>query len=130
MIDHLGIPVSDHARSKAFYAKALAPLGYTVIMEAQQDENDSPACGLGSAGKPATFASLITPFPSPLVWYSPLTIRTCRSAKPDNLPSSSGRAFATAVAAPVVEGTMFCAPPLPRRQSLASGPSTIFCVAV
>jgi catechol 2,3-dioxygenase-like lactoylglutathione lyase family enzyme len=33
MIDHLGIAVSDFDRSKAFYAKALAPLGYTLIKE-------------------------------------------------------------------------------------------------
>src|SRR5947207_15201261 len=52
MIDHLGIPVSDYAHSKAFYEKALAPLGYSVIMEVQQDEHGSPACGLGAGGKP------------------------------------------------------------------------------
>ncbi len=33
MIDHTGLTVSNFARSKAFYAKALAPLGYTVMME-------------------------------------------------------------------------------------------------
>ena len=33
MLDHLGIAVSDLDRSKAFYAKALAPLGYTLMME-------------------------------------------------------------------------------------------------
>jgi catechol 2,3-dioxygenase-like lactoylglutathione lyase family enzyme len=52
MIDHIGIPVSDYARSKAFYEKALSPLGYTLIMEVQQNENDSPAAGLGAGGKP------------------------------------------------------------------------------
>ena len=52
MIDHIGIPVSDYARSKAFYEKALSPLGYTLIMEVQQTENDSPAAGLGAGGKP------------------------------------------------------------------------------
>ena len=30
MIDHFGFPVSDFARSKAFYEKALAPLGYML----------------------------------------------------------------------------------------------------
>ena len=53
-----------------------------------------------------------------------------RTARPSNFPSSSLMALVTAIAAPVVEGTMFCAPARPRRQSLASGPSTIFCVAV
>jgi len=52
MIDHIGFPVSDYARSKAFYEQALAPLGYTLVMEVQQDENESPACGLGAGGKP------------------------------------------------------------------------------
>ena len=33
MIDHIGFPVSDYATSKAFYTKALAPLGYALVME-------------------------------------------------------------------------------------------------
>ena len=52
MLDHAGFPVSDYARSKAFYLQALAPLGYGLIMEVQQDENDSPAAGFGAGGKP------------------------------------------------------------------------------
>jgi catechol 2,3-dioxygenase-like lactoylglutathione lyase family enzyme len=52
MLDHAGFPVSDYARSKAFYLQALAPLGYVLIMEVQQDENDSPAAGFGGGGKP------------------------------------------------------------------------------
>ena len=46
MIDHLTLTVKDYARSKAFYAKALAPLGYQVVMEFGE------ACGLGPQGKP------------------------------------------------------------------------------
>jgi len=52
MIDHIGFPVSDYARSKAFYEKALVPLGYSLVMEVQQDEHDSPAAGFGANGKP------------------------------------------------------------------------------
>jgi catechol 2,3-dioxygenase-like lactoylglutathione lyase family enzyme len=54
MIDHVGFPVSDYARLKAFYAHALAPLGYTLIMEVgpQQTESGSPAAGFGINGKP------------------------------------------------------------------------------
>ena len=33
MIDHIKLHVADAGRSKAFYADALAPLGYRVIME-------------------------------------------------------------------------------------------------
>ena len=35
IIDHLGFPVSDLARSRAFYAAALAPLGIELIMQVQ-----------------------------------------------------------------------------------------------
>jgi catechol 2,3-dioxygenase-like lactoylglutathione lyase family enzyme len=31
MIDHVGFSVSDYARAKAFYEKALAPLGYALV---------------------------------------------------------------------------------------------------
>jgi catechol 2,3-dioxygenase-like lactoylglutathione lyase family enzyme len=52
MLDHTGFPVSDYKRSKAFYEKALAPLGYMLVMEVQQDQNDTPAAGFGADGKP------------------------------------------------------------------------------
>jgi catechol 2,3-dioxygenase-like lactoylglutathione lyase family enzyme len=54
MIDHVGFPVSDYERAKAFYAKALAPLGYTLIKEVGGDVTGSghPAAGFGKGGKP------------------------------------------------------------------------------
>jgi catechol 2,3-dioxygenase-like lactoylglutathione lyase family enzyme len=52
MIDHVGFPVSDYACSKAFYERALAPLGYVLIMEVQQNEQEAKACGFGVGGKP------------------------------------------------------------------------------
>jgi catechol 2,3-dioxygenase-like lactoylglutathione lyase family enzyme len=54
MIDHLGFAVSDYERAKAFYVKALAPLGYSLIMEVtpQQSGGDFPAAGFGADGKP------------------------------------------------------------------------------
>ena len=33
MIDHVTVPVSDYERSKAFYAQALEPLGYVVLLD-------------------------------------------------------------------------------------------------
>jgi catechol 2,3-dioxygenase-like lactoylglutathione lyase family enzyme len=47
MIDHTGIQVADLDRSLAFFEKALAPLGYTVIRRVQ-----NIAAGLGVGGKP------------------------------------------------------------------------------
>src|SRR6476620_8731198 len=33
MLDHVGLEVTDFARSKAFYETALAPLGISLLME-------------------------------------------------------------------------------------------------
>jgi catechol 2,3-dioxygenase-like lactoylglutathione lyase family enzyme len=53
MIDHIGFPVSDYARSKAFYLQALAPLGYGLVMDVRQEENTGEAAaGFGKDGKP------------------------------------------------------------------------------
>ena len=54
MIDHVGFAVSNYERAKEFYAKALAPLGYTLIMEVDAADNPSgyPAAGFGAGGKP------------------------------------------------------------------------------
>ena len=52
MIDHIGFPVSDYPKARDFYAKALAPLGYALIMEVKQNEQDAPAAGFGKDGKP------------------------------------------------------------------------------
>ena len=47
MIDHTGFGVRDYAASKAFYERALAPLGITLIMEVME-----AAAGFGEGGKP------------------------------------------------------------------------------
>jgi len=46
MIDHLTVRVRDLQKSKAFYAKALAPLGYEVLMEFGE------SVGIGADKKP------------------------------------------------------------------------------
>ncbi|MGE0548608.1 MAG: VOC family protein [Kofleriaceae bacterium] len=47
MLDHIGIAASDLKASIAFYTKALAPLGYTLIMSFE-----GQAAGFGIAPKP------------------------------------------------------------------------------
>jgi len=37
MLDHIGLDVADIAASRAFYEKALAPLGYAVVHEIAED---------------------------------------------------------------------------------------------
>ena len=46
IIDHVGCNVSDYARAKAFYDKAFAPLGISLLMEF------GPIGGYGRDGKP------------------------------------------------------------------------------
>jgi catechol 2,3-dioxygenase-like lactoylglutathione lyase family enzyme len=46
MLDHIGVAVSDFARSKEFFKQALAPLGYQLLMEFGE------AAGFGKDGKP------------------------------------------------------------------------------
>lgn len=45
MIDHISLPVSAPAVSTDFYTQALAPLGYTVVMEL------GPVRALGAVGE-------------------------------------------------------------------------------
>lgn len=47
MFDHVGFGVTDYAASKAFFLKALQPLGVTIAMEGPH------GIGLGLNGKPA-----------------------------------------------------------------------------
>ena len=55
MIDHIGFKVSDYERSKAFYLRALAPLGHGLVMEVtpEMTGTDSRHAGFGSDRKPS-----------------------------------------------------------------------------
>ncbi|MGC4027679.1 MAG: VOC family protein [Steroidobacteraceae bacterium] len=46
IIDHIGLAVSDYSQSKAFFTRALAPLGITLVMEVEG------WAGFGRDGKP------------------------------------------------------------------------------
>ena len=53
MIDHIGMPVSDIARSTEFYLKALAPLGISIVMEVSAEQTGhGAAVGFGANFKP------------------------------------------------------------------------------
>ena len=53
MLDHIGIKVTDIAKAKAFYDKALAPLGVGVVMEVSAEESPEGAfIGYGEGFKP------------------------------------------------------------------------------
>ena len=50
VVDHVGVAVADYGRSKAFYERALAPLGVTLLMEF-----GGAAAGFGLSGRPSFF---------------------------------------------------------------------------
>jgi catechol 2,3-dioxygenase-like lactoylglutathione lyase family enzyme len=53
MLDHLGLNVTDFARSRAFYKVALAPLAIAIIKEISAEETGAQAhAGFGQDGKP------------------------------------------------------------------------------
>jgi catechol 2,3-dioxygenase-like lactoylglutathione lyase family enzyme len=56
MIDHIGLKVADLEKSRDFYASALAPLGYTLLME-----HEISGVGFGRDGKPNFWLKAGTP---------------------------------------------------------------------
>jgi catechol 2,3-dioxygenase-like lactoylglutathione lyase family enzyme len=53
MIDHTGLDVSDPKKSRHFYERALAPLGYSVLMEIPTEyTGGAVVLGFGVAPKP------------------------------------------------------------------------------
>ena len=53
MLDHVGIPVSDFERAKAFYMQALKPLGFELIIEVSSQESGSGSqAGFGAGARP------------------------------------------------------------------------------
>jgi catechol 2,3-dioxygenase-like lactoylglutathione lyase family enzyme len=53
MIDHTGVVVSDFNKSKSFYAQALQPIGYTLLMAFPASvTGHTDVAGFGEAPKP------------------------------------------------------------------------------
>jgi catechol 2,3-dioxygenase-like lactoylglutathione lyase family enzyme len=58
MFDHVGLNVRDCDASRAFYERALAPLGYGIVLEFP----DWKTVGFGSEGKPSFWISEREPY--------------------------------------------------------------------
>ena len=58
MFDHVGLNVRDYERSRSFYERALAPLGYGVTMAMDEWK----ATAFGPEGKPAFWVVQREPF--------------------------------------------------------------------
>jgi len=53
VIDHIGFSVADYARSRAFFAAALAPLGFVSVVEVSKEQTgDYEGTGFGPPGRP------------------------------------------------------------------------------
>ena len=62
MIDHIGIIVTDFASSRAFYEKALAPIGYGKLMELGPEITGTVrVAGFGEGQKPDFWISEAAP---------------------------------------------------------------------
>jgi len=62
MIDHMGLTVSDAAKSRRFYDRALAGIGYAVVMEVPKEFTGGHATfGYGVPPKPDFWISEGTP---------------------------------------------------------------------
>lgn len=83
MIDHLGIAVADHAKTRGFYLSILAPLNISIVMEVSAEQTgDQAHTGFGNEGKP-------------FFWIT---------GRPENTPSGPGVHIAfTAQSRPAVE---------------------------
>jgi len=60
MFDHIGLGVSNYAASKAFFLRALQPLGVGIVMEGEH------GLGIGPKGKPALWLFETAERPAPL----------------------------------------------------------------
>ncbi len=62
MIDHTGIIVADFSKSRTFYENALAPIGYTMLLELPKAvTGHTDVAGFGEAPKPDFWISGATP---------------------------------------------------------------------
>ena len=62
MIDHTGVVLSDHARSRDFYVQALAPLGYQLLADLPAAvTGHTDVAGFGEPPKPDFWISRGTP---------------------------------------------------------------------
>jgi catechol 2,3-dioxygenase-like lactoylglutathione lyase family enzyme len=67
MIDHTGLAISNYARSKEFYTKALSPIGYKLIMEVPKEHTQGKGvAGFGEPPKPDFWIHEATPNKPPI----------------------------------------------------------------
>src|SRR3954452_19238016 len=93
-LDHVGFAVADYKRSKAFYEKALAPLGMTLLMEFS-----GAAAGFGKkqGGGPSFF---VAAHGAPVRGRLPIALRAENRAQVDAFHAAGVEAGGTDNGAP------------------------------
>ena len=92
MIDHTGLTVSDFGRSKTFYARALAPIGYELLMEFPAAlTGDSDVAGFGVPPKPDFWIAAGNPNVPPIHVAFRVTSRTAVDAFYNAAIAAGGR---------------------------------------
>ena len=67
MIDHIGFPVADYARSRAFYVSVLASLGFGPVMDVTREQTGGyEGTGFGPPGRPQFWIGTGTPGGGPM----------------------------------------------------------------
>jgi catechol 2,3-dioxygenase-like lactoylglutathione lyase family enzyme len=67
IIDHVGLGVSDYPGALAFYEKALAPLGISLVMRLDPEKTGGyEGAGFGRGGKPSFWLSRSRATPPPI----------------------------------------------------------------
>ena len=65
MIDHIGLDVSDTEKSRAFYARALDPLGYRIVQEVRPEPAGAPTVVMFGVGEDPDFVIATDKTPGP-----------------------------------------------------------------
>ena len=65
MIDHIGLDVSDIEKSRAFYARALDPLGYRIVQEVRPERAGAPTVVMFGVGEDPDFVIARDQTPGP-----------------------------------------------------------------
>ena len=65
MLDHIGFGVTDFKRSREFYSRALAPLGYKLVMQVSLSEDGEDGYAGFGDGRPHFWIGTGKPLQSP-----------------------------------------------------------------
>ncbi len=107
MLDHVGLPVADMDRSRAFYTKVLAVLGYELVTDVSEEMGGGTAhAGFGVPGKPQFWISPASRWSAACTWLSQPRTRTPSTASITRPLRPARRITALPVSGPIITQTI------------------------